>query len=147
MKKPLLRVVVDTKVIISGLLLPTGKPHQMIELWRENKFILLQSNILLNEIYEVLKRDKLKKYLVNNTTLPSIHSLLIKQSEIVKITKLLPIKIRDVKNEIVIATALSGNADYIITGDNDLLVLNKHPMLTNVAIVSVAEFLTIVNKH
>ncbi len=144
MKRQKLRVVVDTNVIISGLLFPTSKPYQIIELWRRDSYTLLLSNLLLLEINDVLQRKKIQKYLKKDTFFPVMQTLLIKQAEFIKITEALPIKVRDIKDEMIITTALSGKADYIITGDEDLLILDKHPKLEKLQIITVKEFLMII---
>lgn len=59
MKKP--KVVLDTNIFVSALLLPASKPHKILRLWQEDKFVLLISPETFEEIMQVLNRDKLKK--------------------------------------------------------------------------------------
>ena len=53
----------------------------------------------------------------------------------------LPLHSRDPKDDKLLAVALGGNADYLITGDQDLLVLNDNPGLENLRIITAAVFL------
>ena len=53
----------------------------------------------------------------------------------------LPLHSRDPKDDKLLSLALGGNADYLITGDNDLLVLDGNPALGNLRIVTAAAFL------
>jgi putative PIN family toxin of toxin-antitoxin system len=53
----------------------------------------------------------------------------------------LPIHSRDAKDDIMLACAISGNCDYLITGDDDLLILNGRPELGMLKIIKAAEFL------
>jgi predicted nucleic acid-binding protein len=53
----------------------------------------------------------------------------------------LPLHSRDPKDDKLLALALGGNADYLITGDQDLLVLNDNPGLENLRIITAAVFL------
>ena len=59
---------------------------------------------------------------------------------------MLALPVRDAKDEHILATALSGNADYLVTGDKDLLVLAGDPRLGKLKIVTVAEFLAILDQ-
>lgn len=58
----------------------------------------------------------------------------------------LPIAVRDAKDDIVLATALGGEAEYLVTGDRDLLVLKDDPRLRVVQILTVREFLAILDS-
>ena len=53
----------------------------------------------------------------------------------------LPLHSRDPKDDKLLALALGGNADYLITGDNDLLVLEGHSEIGNLRIITAAAFL------
>jgi predicted nucleic acid-binding protein len=57
----------------------------------------------------------------------------------------LPVHIRDPKDERVLAAALGGRADYLVTGDDDLLVLNGDPRIRTLKIVTVREFLDLLS--
>ncbi|HSH81667.1 MAG TPA: putative toxin-antitoxin system toxin component, PIN family, partial [Herpetosiphonaceae bacterium] len=52
-----------------------------------------------------------------------------------------PVAVRDVKDAHVLAAALDGSADYLITGDDDLLVLADDPRLGTLQIVTIRVFL------
>jgi predicted nucleic acid-binding protein len=56
----------------------------------------------------------------------------------------LPIHSRDTKDDKVLRCALMGKCDYLITGDEDLLILNGRAELGNLHIVKAADFL---KKH
>jgi putative PIN family toxin of toxin-antitoxin system len=53
----------------------------------------------------------------------------------------LPIHVRDPKDDHLLAAALGGKADYLVTGDADLLTLDRDPKLPNLRILSVRSFL------
>lgn len=53
----------------------------------------------------------------------------------------LPIRSRDPKDNKLLACALSTNADYLITGDEDLLILNGNPALGALKILTAKDFL------
>lgn len=58
-----------------------------------------------------------------------------------------PITVRDPLDEHILALAVTGGADYLITGDNDLLVLAGDPRLDALRIVTVAEFLGVLEAR
>jgi predicted nucleic acid-binding protein len=58
----------------------------------------------------------------------------------------LPVEVRDAKDERIVASGLGGGADYLVTGNKDLLVLQGDQRLGKLKIVTVAEFLTILIK-
>ena len=56
----------------------------------------------------------------------------------------LPVDVRDPKDEAILGAAIAGNADFLVTGDNDLLVLADDPLLGRLQIVSARKFLDII---
>ena len=115
------RFVVDTKVLISALLFKNSVPFRAIEL-AEKQGIILYSEATLNELEQVLNRKKFNKYL----SLEDRQVFLLKfisTSELVSITEKIAV-CRDEKDNKFLELAVSGNANVIVTGDLDLLVLN-----------------------
>jgi putative PIN family toxin of toxin-antitoxin system len=53
----------------------------------------------------------------------------------------IPLPVRDEKDKPILATATGGNADYLVTGDLDLLVLRDDPRIGSLQIVTVNQFL------
>lgn len=115
------RFVLDTNVLISALLFKTSVPFQAIEL-AEKQGIILYSEATLNELEQVLNRKKFNKYL----SLEDRQVFLLKfisSSQLVSITENITI-CRDEKDNKFLELAVSGNANVIVTGDLDLLILN-----------------------
>ena len=103
---------------------------------------LLVSDASAGELVEVLQRPKFDKYADRydrDAFLSSLLQLAVHVSINLEITAC-----RDPKDNIILELAVSGNADYIITGDADLLVLNP---FRGIAIVTPAEFLTFFAVH
>jgi putative PIN family toxin of toxin-antitoxin system len=114
------RFVIDTNVLISALLFKTSVPFRAIEL-AETKGIILYSETTLNELEQVLNRKKFNKYL----SLEDRQVFLLKfisSSQLVSITENITV-CRDEKDNKFLELAVSGNANVIVTGDLDLLVL------------------------
>jgi hypothetical protein len=93
------------------------------------------------EIYQTFTRSKFDKYVSLEKRLNFIGSLRQK-AEMVNITEIIT-TCRDPKDNKFLELAVSGKADLIITGDQDLLVLNP---FENIKIMTVNEFLTTFNS-
>ena len=129
-----LRVVVDTNVFISGLLWG-GNPGKILNLWLWGKFNLLMCPYLCFEIIDVYQKfdnpsqdiEKLRLYLETKT---------------IKIIPKKKVRVcRDPKDNQILALCWVGQADFLITGDKDLLSLKE---FKNTKIVRPKEFLKII---
>jgi putative PIN family toxin of toxin-antitoxin system len=112
--------VVDTNVIVSALLFKRSIPFQAIKI--AEKGIILHSESTLAELREVLNRRKFDKYL----QIEERQKFLIKfvdTSRRILIQETISI-CRDAKDNKFLELAVNGDAQFIITGDQDLLILN-----------------------
>ena len=55
------RVVLDTNQIVSGLLMRRGAQAELLDAWRDRRFVLIASPFILNEIEEVLSQARLRQ--------------------------------------------------------------------------------------
>ena len=110
-------VVVDTNVFVRGLL-RSAVVVPLINAWKANRFRLLTSEELLQELVEVLARPKLRKYFQEE----QVKELLLLISEQGKVVE--PLQhvnfCRDPKDNIFLDVAIAGQADHLVTEDNDL---------------------------
>jgi uncharacterized protein len=130
LRKNDLRLVFDTNVIVSAALLAGSVPRQAFDKALDEGRILISVPVLL-ELAEVLGHKKLNKYLLEEERMRFLVELL-KGSELVEITEVVT-DCRDVKDNKFLESAVSGKADCIVSGDEDLLVLNPFrgiPILT-----------------
>lgn len=58
-----MKVVLDTNIFISGLLLPKGVPGRIVQAWRQSQYSLILSESMLSEIEQVLNYPKIKRRL------------------------------------------------------------------------------------
>lgn len=114
-----LRAVVDTNVWVSGLIVPQSPPGEVLRAVRERRIIPLASWELAEEIAEVLRRPELRRYRIKESDVVEILAVMAPFLPSLAVTAV-PVP-RDVKDLPVIATALAGKAEVIITGDRDLL--------------------------
>ncbi len=131
-----LRLVFDTNVIVSAALLASSVPRQAFHKVLDEGTILISVPTLL-ELAEVLSRKKLDRYLLEEERMRFLIALL-KEAELVEITEEIT-DCRDAKDNKFLELAVSGRADFIISGDNDLLVLNPS---RGISILKPKEFLS-----
>jgi putative PIN family toxin of toxin-antitoxin system len=137
-----IRVVVDTNLFVSGLIFKRGYPFELVRLWRCGFFKLVISKEQQEEIQIVLGRPYFaKKYEITNRERIELMNLMMATAEIVSSDLSESLKVRDSKDEVILASALNGEADFLVTGDEDLLVLRKDKRLAGLQIVTVREFL------
>jgi len=142
------RAVVDTNLIVSGLLKKPGIPYQLVEAFRKGHFTLVLSPPLLAEYRQVLHRPKLQeKYALTEAEIAAFFFLIETNAHLVTPQPRLPVKIRDQRDEGVLAAALGGQADYLVSGDQDLLVLKNDPGLSGLRIVTAKEFLSLLAEE
>ena len=125
-----MRLVFDTNVIGSAALLAGSVPRQAFDKALDEGTILISVSVLL-ELAEVLSRKKLNKYLLEEERMRFLVALL-KETELIEVTVAIT-DCRNVKDNKFLELAATGRADYIISGDQDLLVLNPFrgiPILT-----------------
>lgn len=136
------RIVIDTNILVSAILTPEGNPAKILKLVLEGKLNLIISPAILEETRQVFNYPKLVKLLEKNKiTSVEVDGFLDKMSKIAVIT---PGKLEinaipeDPADNKIIACALEGGADYIISGDHHLTDLK---IFQGIKIVGPAAFL------
>jgi len=117
------KVVLDANVIVSGMLYEEGNPARILDLWKKDAFVLVISQPLYEEIINTITKLK-PKYKIPATAIKETAELLRDHSLWVEI-KHIPEVTRDPKDNMVVATATVAQADFLITGDKDILALGK----------------------
>jgi uncharacterized protein len=109
-----MNVVIDTNVIISGLLNPAGVPAKIINLILNEELTLLYDNRILSEYKNVLNRKKFK------FEREIIDALLdyIKNEGLFIVANPISKHFTDESDKMFLEVALSGNAEYLITGNS-----------------------------
>ena len=136
------RVVLDTNVFVSGLINPHGQPAQVLFAHERDEITLLVTPALMSEIGQVLRRPAIqRRHGLSDSQLSTLLLRIIGSAEVVTPHADLPITCRDPKDDKFLAAALGGRADYLLTGDDDLLSLDGMPELGALRIVTVRAFL------
>jgi putative PIN family toxin of toxin-antitoxin system len=134
------RFVLDNNIFVSALLVKNSAPFWVIKKVEEMGVILYSEATLL-ELNQVLNRKKFIKYFTVEEKQEFIVKL-IESAELVVITKSIDV-CRDPKDNKFLELAVSGDADFIISGDQDLLVLNP---FRNIEIITANDFLNRFNS-
>jgi uncharacterized protein len=129
--------VFDSNVIVSALLFKQSKPAQAFRMALDRGRILL-SRPVLKELNDVLAREKLKPYLFPEEREQFIIALL-KESIFIDIIESIRV-CRDPKDDKFLELAVNGKAEFIISGDEDLLILNP---FRGIPIIKADEFLNL----
>lgn len=133
--------VFDTNTLISALLFVHSKPGRAFRHALRQGRVLLSSSTI-EELAEVLQRPKLERY-VTPTERDEFLVAFVERALFVEPTEEIRV-CRDAKDNKFLELAVSGRASYIITGDDDLLVL--HPF-RNIVIITPAEFLRVIEEE
>jgi putative PIN family toxin of toxin-antitoxin system len=123
-----MRLILDTNILISALLSPQGAPGKLLDAWERKKFTLVACEALVREFREVAGRPFFRTRLRDSTAellaaglrdfslffrgLPSGHAA--------------PHFARDPKDSYLLARAEASHAQFLVTGDKQLLALRHH---------------------
>lgn len=129
------RTVVDTNVLLSGLLFPQSPPGRVLRTVLRNGQLLVSAETLA-ELADVLARPKFDAYIDVADRMEFLRRL-ARVAETVSVVRTVR-ACRDPRDDKFLEVAVNGDATAIVTGDNDLLALN--PFL-NIAILTPALFL------
>jgi len=126
------KVVPDTNVLVSGLMLPDSMPGRIVAAWRAAQFELALSEPLLDEIGRVLSYPKIQGRLRwGGDEIARFLLLLRFKAVIVDIAGKKASVPRDPGDDPVLATLLAAGADCLVSGDGDLLALrDRFPIQT-----------------
>ena len=128
-----MRIVCDTNVLIAALI-ARGTCHELLESCFVNHTIVV-SEFILAEVKEKL----VEKFKYSLETAEEVDELFRSRMEVILLPGPLPSSVsRDPDDDNILAAALSGDCECIITGDKDLLVLER---FRNIRIVSPRDFI------
>ena len=115
-------IVIDTNVFVSALINSQGTPRKLLAKIASKKVGLVISSRLLLELVTAFSKPKLRA-LIPEGKISDLVSLVHESARVVKPAA--PVTAcRDPKDNAVLECALAGKVSAIVSGDNDLLVLN-----------------------
>lgn len=139
-----IRAVIDTNVLVSGIISPKGAPRKILDLARKESFKVVTSIAINHEILSVLHRDYIyTKYNITEEIVDDISTFLYEGTALTEDRYAVSKVKKDLEDNKFIACALEGEADYIVSGDEHLLGLKYY---RGIQIVDVRGFLKILRK-
>ena len=117
-----MRIVLDTNVVLSALLW-RGKPYRLLEAIRQRSDVQLCSSlVLIEELADVLNRPSpTRRLALIGSAAHEVLADYIEMIELVEPAKVPRVVPRDADDDHVIAAAVEARADFIVSGDSDLL--------------------------
>lgn len=126
---PGLRVVLDTNVLVSGLAYPGSLPGRIVTAWRQGGLDVVLSRYILDEMVRVLPR--LSRVSLSAAEIRDLADSFMFLADVVEPAGEQDEDLRDPADQLVLATLLASEANYLITGDKDLLALaDRYPVIT-----------------
>ena len=141
----MIRAVLDTNQLVSMTIRPGGLADQIRRAWQERRFILLTSPLLLAEFRRVLTYPKLRSLVrLSPDEEEALLRLLVEEAEITAGTLHVQVIEADPADNAVVACAIEGHANYIVSGDSHLLSLHEH---AGIPIVTARKFLGVLKEE
>jgi putative PIN family toxin of toxin-antitoxin system len=120
-----MRVVVDTNIVIRALIKPQGTVGPILQRLRNGDYTLVYSLPILDELIEKLALPRIRhKYHLEEEQIEALTAFIALRGELVTPSRTVKV-CRDPEDNMFIEAALAGAAEYVVTGDKDLLTLRK----------------------
>jgi putative PIN family toxin of toxin-antitoxin system len=132
-----IRIVLDSNVILSAALFKGSTPRQALDKASITGQILM-SNEIIEELTDIFNRPKFDRYSSKQLRNEFLNDFLAIVENVQIVEKIAAC--RDRKDDKFLELAVNGKANYIITGDQDLLVLNP---FQDIEIISVSDYLSL----
>lgn len=138
----MIRVVLDVNVLASGYVSRTGAPGQLLAQWTHGAFELVISEHILTVLTGVLERPYFRRRLTARQRAANL-ALLRHETILTTITAEVQGIAPDEDDDLVLATAVSGKAAYLVTGDAGLRRLGSY---RGISVLSPRDFLNLLES-
>ena len=140
----MIRAVVDTNVLVSGIISEQGAPRQIVNAWYQRQFTLLTSALIIAEVMRVLHYPHPQMtYHLSEEDILLVRDALLNDAlvleDMYQVTRS-----RDPQDNLFLACALEGQADYLVSGDAHLLEIKYYH---GVQIVAPRQFLDLLKAN
>jgi hypothetical protein len=136
-----LKVVLDTNVLVSGLIVANGPSGRILDAVRQGNLTLVTSPQLLQEFSDVVARPRIaRKYPKVAEQAETVIDFFRANATLVSGQPVEAVVAADPDDDAVIACAVQGEAEYIVSGDEHLLNLGQHG---SIRIVTPSQFIVI----
>lgn len=118
-------IVLDTNVLLSGTAYPGSIPGKIVSAWRNGGLEVILSQYILDELQRVLPRLNHRLAWSNVEIRDFVDSLAL-LADLIDPVETSESALRDSADQPVLGTFLAAKANYLVTGDKDLLALSAH---------------------
>lgn len=140
-----IRVVVDTNILVSGTIVRLGPSAQILDLAQQRRIVLVVSPPIQAEYLRVIQRPHIvKRYERLENRFMSLSRFLRRGAVVVTPLKIERVIRDDPKDDMILACAVAGRVQYIISGDHHLLELEQYH---GIKILSPRDFLSQILKR
>ena len=142
--------VVDTNLVVSSIISKRGPPFQLVQALYADRFRIAMSPEVRAEYEDVLARPFLMRFgdIAKDDVAAFFRFLDRRSLEVSPLAEdQLPLVVRDSNDTHLLSAAFGGNANYVVSGDNDLLALAGDPRLGQLQIVDARNFLAILDRR
>ncbi len=127
-----MRILLDTNILISGVLIKNGMPAKLVDLWLERKLELVTSQLQIDEVQGVLARPKIAGRIAPGEAEHLLENL---EKEAIWVADLPVVNVSpDSDDNLILATAIAGKAALIVSGDRvgmlDLKAVSGIPIVS-----------------
>ena len=137
----MISAVLDANTLISALLVELGISRQILRAAYERRFACLCSAFIVTEVLRAFTRPRVqRKYAIRPDEIDQLRRFLESPSVTVEMTVEVQGVATHPEDDLILATAVSAGADYLVTGDRQLQALGTY---RGVRIVSPRQFLTV----
>lgn len=140
-----MRTVLDTNIVVSRYLVTLGNPAQIFAAWRAEFFAVIVSPALLAEYERVLNYERIRRrHGMSGEEITREVAAFAALAELVEPVDVPAVIAADPDDDHVLAAAVAGVADYIVSGDPHLLNVDGY---RGIRILSPAAFLAVLNAN
>jgi putative PIN family toxin of toxin-antitoxin system len=134
----MITVVPDTTVLVSAAISRQGNPYRLLRAWQDGELSLVVCPYLLNELAQVLHRDRLRRFISREDASAFVEYLsrvADVRADPHPITGLVP---QDPGDDFLVALAREAGADYVLSSDDHLIRLPspRPPVITPAQLVA-----------
>jgi putative PIN family toxin of toxin-antitoxin system len=124
----MLRVVLDTSILVSNVLFPNGVPAQVFKAWRAHYYSLFTTQAILQELMTTLSYPRIRrKYSLPEREIQQTIDVIRDYASFVQgIADVSDSLVRDPNDEVILSTCVEARAHVLVSGDKDLLVLGAY---------------------
>lgn len=142
----MIRAVFDTNIIVSAMISSKGAPFEVFESWRtQRRFMLVTSPQILGEVMRVLEYPKIKQaYHLDDQAIEQAILTLSRYADVTPGELTVNEVEDDPADDMILACAIEGEADFIVSGDKHLLEIGSY---RGVSISTAAVFLQTLDQR